>query len=66
MRKNKHLPGIPKLDKADSGQYIVELGTMQTGMLEELEKSHLYIAQLNDRIKALEARIEKPEKKPQK
>lgn len=42
---------------AESGEY--DLTSKVLGMLNELEHAHIYIAQLNDRIEVLEARLAK-------
>lgn len=59
MWQEKHLKAVPKAAKAENGQEIVEVGARGKGVLEELEKAHIYIAQLNERIKKLEAKLEK-------
>jgi len=50
MKKEKHLKAVPKVKKDKDGNEIIEYGSHVKGMLEELEKAHLYIAQLNDVI----------------
>ena len=57
MWQEKHLKAVPKAAKTEDGQEIVELGSRDRGVLEELEKAHIYIAQLNERIKKLEAKL---------
>ena len=57
MWKNKHLPSVPKATKDKQGNEIIELGTHRRGLLEELEKAHIYIEQLNQRLKQLENKI---------
>lgn len=57
MWQNKHLKAVPRAKKDESGQEILEIGAHRRGILEELEKVHVYIQQLNERIKALEARL---------
>ena len=56
MFENKHLKAIPKAELDENGQKVVEIGSQTTGILEELEKAHIYIKQLNERIKKLEAK----------
>ncbi|MFZ7092562.1 hypothetical protein [Primorskyibacter sp. 2E233] len=53
MRANKHLPNVGPTP--EDGPFNVS--TMTTGMLNELEKAHLYIAQLYAENAAQEARI---------
>lgn len=57
MWQEKHLKAVPKANKTEGGQEIVEVGARGRGVLEELEKAHIYIAQLNERIKQLEAKL---------
>lgn len=58
MWGNKHLKSVPKVSKDENGQDIVELGAMNRGILEELEKAHIYIEQLNKEVKNLKEDIE--------
>ena len=46
MWKNKHLPAIPKATVDEKGVEIVEVGSHRKGIVEELEKAHIYISQL--------------------
>jgi len=57
MWQNKHLKAIPKTQIDESGQQMLEIGAHRRGILEELEKAHVYIHGLNERIKVLEAKI---------
>lgn len=57
MWQEKHLKAVPKSAKTEEGQEIMEMGSRQRGVLEELEKAHIYIVQLNERIKKLEEKI---------
>ena len=57
MWKNKHLKAIPKARTDEDGQEIVEIGSHRKGIVEELEKAHIYIAELSKHIKALEKRL---------
>jgi hypothetical protein len=54
MWQNKHLPAIPKAKLDEDGQEIVEVASHRRGIVEELEKAHIYIEQLHKRIKVLE------------
>ena len=49
------------LEKDENGQEIVEVGAHRRGIVEELEKAHIYIEQLNNRIKVLEEKLAKLE-----
>ena len=53
MWKNKHLPALPGAVKNE--QDGVNIVSHQFGVLEELEKAHIYIEQLHDRISQLES-----------
>jgi hypothetical protein len=59
MMENKHLPAVGAGTYNEAGQPIITLGDRSQGMLEELEKAHLYIAQLNERIAELEKALNK-------
>lgn len=61
MWQEKHLKAVPKAKRDEQGKDMVEIGAQNRGVLEELEKAHVYIQQLNERIKALEALIKKLE-----
>jgi len=58
MWEEGHLPAVPKSKMTDDGQQEVEVGSYRKGMLEELEKAHIYIEQLNVRIIKLEKIID--------
>ncbi len=50
MWNNKHLEAIPKAAADENGNEIVEIGSHQRGIVEELEKAHIYIEQLHEQI----------------
>ncbi len=54
MWNKKHLPAIPKAQRDENGNEIVEVGAHRKGIVEELEKAHIYISQLEERIINLE------------
>jgi len=65
MTQEKHLRGIPRPQKDETGQTVVDYGSMMRGLLEELEKAHLYIAKISQVVKnqqkelsVLSARVE--------
>lgn len=58
MWDNKHLPSVPPRQVDAEGREVIELGAHRRGMLEELEKAHIYISQLNGQLKSKDARIE--------
>jgi hypothetical protein len=61
MWENKHLKAIPKAKVDENGYEIIEIGAYRKGIVEELEKAHIYIEQLHKRIKTLEERLAKLE-----
>jgi hypothetical protein len=61
MWKNKHLRAVPKAKVDNQGNEIIEIGSHRKGILEELEKAHIYIDQLHQHIKTLEERLGKLE-----
>jgi len=54
MWENKHLKAIPERRLDESGQQIIEVGAHRKGIVEELEKAHIYIEQLHKRIGELQ------------
>lgn len=50
MWNNKHLKSIPKATVDNKGREIVELGAHRKGIVEELEKAHIYIDMLHNQI----------------
>jgi len=50
MQRHKHLPAVPARKVDASGLEVVEFGAHQRGILEELEKAHLYIAALHETV----------------
>ena len=61
MWQEKHLPAMPKIQKDENGQEMVEIGARSRGVVEELEKAHIYIEQLHKRITTMEERLAKLE-----
>lgn len=61
MWRNKHLPFVEPAVTDENGKGVVKLNQRAQGVLEELEIAHIYIQQLNQTIRELEARIEKIE-----
>ncbi len=53
MWKNKHLAAIPDFRVDHNGQEVVEVGAHRKGIVEELEKAHIYIEQLYKHNKKL-------------
>jgi hypothetical protein len=54
MWREKYLPAMPKAQKDENGQEMVEIGAQNKGVVEELEKAHIYIEQIHKRLKTLE------------
>jgi len=50
MWENSHLPALPRAGE-DNRAVDIDVLSHQMGMLEELEKAHIYIEQLNGRLK---------------
>jgi hypothetical protein len=61
MWREKHLRGVPPKTVDEHGNDVVEIGRHNRGMLEELEKAHIYIARLNEIIQRQEDRLSKME-----
>jgi hypothetical protein len=61
MWENKHLKALPGASRDENGREIIEVGAQTRGTLEELEKAHIYIEQLHNRLKLLEEKIVKLE-----
>jgi hypothetical protein len=56
MWENKHLPAVGAGEYTEDGRAAFDLGQSRAGMLEELEKAHIYIDQINDRLTQEEQR----------
>ena len=54
MWREKHLKAIPKLTFDVNGNEVREIGADRRGIVEELEKAHIYIEQLHERLSKLE------------
>jgi hypothetical protein len=50
MWENKHLPGVGERKVDEQGREVVEIGARMRGLLEELEKAHIYISTLNMKV----------------
>jgi hypothetical protein len=62
MWNNKHLPAVGARQVDEQGREVVEIGARMRGMLEEIEKAHIYISTLSDRITEKEAAVVKLER----
>lgn len=58
MFENKHLPAVGAGKYSENGTPILDLGERSQGTLEELEKAHIYIAQLNETLKKVVERLD--------
>jgi hypothetical protein len=65
MWREKHLPAVAAKKVDQDGQELVDIGAHQREILEELEKAHVYIQQLNERIGRLEEQLEKVKRQTQ-
>ena len=57
MWREKHLPAVGPGEKDADGREYVEYGARIRGILEELEKAHIYIEQLHNQNKSLEVQL---------
>ncbi len=55
MWSNKHLPAVLPATVNEDGLHVIQVGARTQGMLEELEKAHIYIEQLHQNLTKLEA-----------
>jgi len=62
MWNNRHLPAVGAKKVDEHGQEIVEIGARMRGLLEELEKAHIYISTLNDKIGERDIQLTKLER----
>jgi hypothetical protein len=58
MWKHRHLPSVGPARTTADGQAVVDVFAQSKGMLEELEKAHIYIGQLHREIAALKSQAE--------
>jgi hypothetical protein len=58
MWENKHLKAVPGVQFDENGSEVLEVGSHSRGIVEELEKAHIYIAQLNDTVKSQQETID--------
>jgi len=63
MFEKKHLKEVPGTTVDEKGREVIEIGAHRRGIVEELEKAHIYIEQLHKRIIALEKKMIKFEEK---
>ncbi|WP_460400663.1 hypothetical protein [Actinophytocola sediminis] len=57
MMSERRLRGIPRRQQDESGQPLVDYGSFMRGLLEELEKAHLYIAKLSGQLTGQQAEL---------
>jgi hypothetical protein len=58
MWRHHHLPALPAAKTTADGRAEIDVFAQSKGMLEELEKAHIYIEQLHERIKSLEGEVQ--------
>lgn len=63
MWNNKHLPGVGAKKVDEKGQEVIEIGAQLRSLLEELEKAHIYISTLNDKIGERDVQLVKLEQR---
>jgi len=56
---------MPKIQKDENGREMVEIGARSRGVVEELEKAHIYIEQLHKNINQLQEQMQEQNKKLQ-
>ncbi|MEA3226518.1 MAG: hypothetical protein U9Q07_11255, partial [Planctomycetota bacterium] len=59
MWKNKNLKAIPPKEIDEEGREVVNVGDMNRGIVEELEKLYIYMEQINERIKESREKLKK-------
>jgi hypothetical protein len=57
MWRHRHLPAVGPARTNAQGEAVVNVFAQSNGMLEELEKAHIYIEQLNSEVKSLKAEL---------
>jgi len=63
MWNNKHLPAVGAKKVDEKGREVIEIGAQLRSLLEELEKAHIYISTLNDRIGERDSQLVKLEQR---
>ncbi len=53
MWREKHLPAVAPATTNAAGQGLINVGARSQGVLEEVEKAHIYIEQLHERLERL-------------
>ncbi|MEK6406000.1 MAG: hypothetical protein AABN34_03450 [Acidobacteriota bacterium] len=62
MWNNKHLPAVGARKVDEQGREVVEIGARMRGLLEELEKAHIYISTLNTKATERDEQLAKLER----
>ena len=57
MLAERHLAAVPPTETDEQGNMVVNYATLLRGLLEELEKAHLYIARLNETLKGQQSAL---------
>lgn len=63
MWNNKHLPAVSAKKVDEQGREVIEIGAQLRSLLEELEKAHIYISTLNDKIGERDSQLAKLEQR---
>lgn len=61
MWATKHLPAIGPRRVDEEGREVIELGADRRGIVEELEKAHIYIARLDEQLRQKEEKLSRVE-----
>jgi len=62
MWNNKHLPAVGARKVDEQGREVVEIGARMRALLEELEKAHIYISTLNNKVTERDEQLAKLER----
>ena len=62
MWGNKHLPAVGERKVDEQGREVIEIGARLRALLEELEKAHIYIADLNGKVSERDEKLVKLER----
>jgi len=57
MMSQRHLAAVPPTETDERGDMVVNYSSLLRGLLEELEKAHIYIARINEVVKNQQASL---------
>jgi hypothetical protein len=58
MWGHRHLPALAPARVDEQGRHAIDVGARSQGVVEELEKAHIYIEQLHERLEQSESELE--------